>query len=98
MAQDFLHHVSGHLLNQIHGVVQEHLPHDFVQLFVGKALDEQLLGVAIHIGEGVRRQLFGQQAEDKGHGLLGQLLQQHRRVGRVHVLDQGGDFGIFLLL
>ena len=97
MAKNPLHHVGGHLLDQIHRVIQEHLAHHLVQLLVAETAHQNLLGVAVHIGKGIRCQFLRQQAEQDGHALFRQILQQGRRISRVDVLDQGGNLRIFFL-
>ncbi len=64
--QNPLDHVGGHFLHDVHRVVQIQLVQHFFQLRVGKALDQQLLLVAVQLHEYLRGLLLGQQAEQQG--------------------------------
>ena len=79
MAQDALDHVGGHLLHDVHRVVQVQLVQHFLQLRVGKALDEHLLLLRIQLHEHLGRLLLGQQAEHHRH-LVVQFHEQARDV------------------
>ena len=77
--QDPLDHVGGHLLHDVHRVVQVQLVQHFLQLRVGKALDEHLLLLRIQLHEHLGRLLLGQQAEHHRH-LVVQFHEQARDV------------------
>ena len=79
VAQDALDHVGGHLLHDVHRVVQVQLVQHFLQLRVGKALDEHLLLLRIQLHEHLGRLLLGQQAEHQRH-LVVQFHEQARDV------------------
>ena len=79
VAQDALDHVGGHLLHDVHRVVQVQLVQHFLQLRVGKALDEHLLLLRIQLHEHLGRLLLGQQAEHHRH-LVVQFHEQARDV------------------
>ena len=98
VAEDPLDHVGGHLLHDVHGVVQIQLVQHFLQLGVGEALDQHLLLVAVQFHEYLRRLLLGQQAEHQGQGLLVQLpaevgdvlgLQGKKEVAQLRVAFSG---------
>ena len=91
-------HAGGHLLNDVHGVVQIQLVQHFLQLGVGEAVDEHLLTVALQLDEDFRRQLLGQQAVQQGHVLLAALLQQPRDIGRLQRQEQVTQHGILFTL
>ena len=84
LIQDSDHHAGGHLLHDVHGIVQIQLVQHLLQLGVGKAVDEHLLGVGLQLHEHLRRQLLGQQPVQQGHQLPAGLLQQQSDVGRLH--------------
>ena len=81
--EDALDHVGGHLLHNVNGIVQIQLVQHFLQLRVGKALDQQLLLVGVQLHEYLRCLLLGQQAEDQRH-LFVQLTAQRGNIRRLH--------------
>ena len=79
LRQDPLHHVGGHFLDDIDGVIDVQLVNDLFQLRVREAADQQLLKLRLHLDERLRRQLLRQQPE------------QQRQARFVDVLEHGGD-------
>ena len=89
-------HAGGHLLHDVHRVVQIQLVQHLGQLRVGKAVDEQLLALRLQLHEYLRRRLLGQQTVQQGHQLLLTLLQQQGDVGGLHGQEQVAQLGIAL--
>ena len=83
VAQDAGHQVGGHVLNQVHRVVQIQLVQHFPQLPVAEGADELLL-VLLQIGEYLRRRVLGQQTEDQNLLVHLQLIQKFCDVHLVH--------------
>ena len=91
VAQNTLDNIGRHLLHDVHRVVQIQLVQHFFQLRVGKALDQQLLLVAVQLHKHLCCQLLGQQAEYQRY-LFSQLTAQRgdvRRLQRQQEVAQG---------
>ena len=97
LVQDTDDHAGGHLLHDVHGVVQIQLVQHFLQLRVGEAVDEHFLAVGLQLHEHLRRRLLGQQTVQQGHLLLLALLQQQGDIRRLHGQEQVAQLGIALL-
>ena len=97
LAQDAADHGGGHLLDDVHGVVHEELVQDLLQLGIREAPDQQLLGLLVHLHEGVRRQLLGEQTVEQGEAVLLQLVKNGGNVRRVHGDQDLPEGGVFLL-
>ena len=91
-------HAGGHLLHDIHRVVQIQLVQHLGQLRVGKPVDEHFLTLRLQLHEHLRRRLLGQQAVQQGHLLLLPLLQEQRDVRRLHGQEQVAQLRVPLLL
>ena len=94
MAEDALDHVGGHLLHDVHGVVQVELVQHFLQLRVGEALDQQLLLVAVQLHEHLRRLLLGQQPEHQGQHLLVQVPAEVGDIRRLQRQEEIPQLGV----
>ena len=55
--------VCGHLLDQVNSVVDIELIHNFSQLIIGKALDQQLLKIRIHFHKRLCGEFFREEPE-----------------------------------
>ena len=90
VAQDTGDHVGGHVLDDVHGVVQIELVQDLPQLLIAQGVDDLLLVLAVlQIGEHVGGHVLGQQPEDH-HLLVGlQLVQEFGDVHLVHLVQVG---------
>ena len=82
MTEDAFDHAGRHFLDQIHRIIHVQLVQHFLQLCVGKGLDEQLLLLRLHFHEDLRRQFLGQEAVDQREPVLGQLRQNGGDVRR----------------
>ena len=87
---------GGHLLHNVHGIVQVQLVQHFLQLRVGEAVDEHFLAVGLQLHEHLCRQLLGQQPVQQGHELLTGFLQKHGDVRRLQGEEQVSDGGVLL--
>ena len=89
VAQDAGDHAGGHLLNDVHGVVQVELVQDLPELPVAERADEALLVLAvIQVGEDLGGQLLGEEAEDDGLLVRLQLPQEGGDVHLVHLREE----------
>ncbi len=91
-------HAGRHLLHDVHGVVQVQLVQHFLQLGVGKAVDEHLLTLRLQLHEHLRRRLLRQQTVQQGHQLRAGFLQQQGNVGGLHRQEQVPQSGVFLVV
>ena len=96
--QDPLDHIGGHLFYQVRRVIHVQLIHDFFQLIVREATDQQFLGIGLHFHKGLRRLLLGQQAEHQRDLVLFQVLKNGRHVTGVHGSQDIPQGNILLLL
>ena len=92
VAQDTGDHVGGHVLDDVHGIVQVELVQNFPQLLVAQGVDDLLLILAVlQIGEHVGGHVLGQQPKDH-HLLVGlQLVQKFGDVHLVHLVQVGAQ-------
>ena len=58
LGQNPTDHIGRHLLHQVYSIVQVQFVHHFLELAVGKALNQQLLGLRVHFHKGFRRLLL----------------------------------------
>ena len=75
---------GGHGLHQIGGVIGAELLHHNLQLPVGQAVDEGLLGLGGKFREHIGGQVLGAQAEQDRHFLGREILKYGGQVGGVH--------------
>ena len=92
--EDALDHVGRHFLHDVHRIVQIQLVEHFLQLGVGKALDQQLLLVGVQLHEHLRRQLLGQQTEQQRQVRLRQVAHQQGDVRRLDGDKEGPQRGV----
>ena len=97
LVQNTDHHAGGHLLHDVHGVVQIQLVQHFLQLGVGKAVDQHLLALALQLHEYLRRRLLGQQPVQKGHDLGARLLQDQGDIRTLHRQEHVTQVGVAFL-
>ena len=86
LAKDTLDHIGGHFLDQIRRIIDEQVVHNSLQFLISQAVDEVLLGFGGKLGENLRRQVLGTQAEQHGELLGREVLKHGGQVGR----GQGG--------
>lgn len=87
--QDSGDQVGGHILDQVHRVVQIQLVQNLPQLLVAEGVDEALLVVGVlQFGKHLRRYLLGQQTEHQDRLLRPQLIQKFGDVHLVHIDQQ----------
>ena len=80
--QHLLDDVGRHFLQEVDRIIQEHVVHQRLELGVGGALGDELLLVAVHVGEHVGGDVLGQHAEELDHPrVLFNLLQA---LGDIH--------------
>ena len=91
-------HTGGHLLHDVHGIVQIQFVQHFLQLGVGEAVDEHFLAVGFQLHEYLRRQFLGQQPIQQGHQFRTGLLQKLGDVRRLHGEEQVTHGGVLLIL
>ena len=96
--RDALDHIGGHLFHDVHRVVHVEFVDDFFQFIVGKALDEQFLGLRGHLHKRLCRQFLGQQPEEQGELILGHVFKDSGHVHRVHGDQDVPEGGIFFAL
>ena len=75
MLQNALDYNGGHLLHNIHGVVQIQLIQHLLELGVGEAADQNLLLVGIQLYKHLCCQLLGEQTEHQGNLIVHFLAQ-----------------------
>ena len=97
LIQNADHHAGGHLLHDVHGVVQIQLVQHFLQLGVGKAVDEHLLTLALQLHEYLRRRLLGQQPVQQRHDLRPGLFQDLGNIRTLHGQEHVTQVGIAFL-
>ena len=97
LVQNTDHHAGGHLLHDVHRVVQIQLVQHFLQLRVGKAVDEHLLAFALQLHEHLCRRLLGQQPVQQRHDLGAGLLQDQGDIRRLHGQEQVTQAGVSFL-
>ena len=89
VAQDTADHVGGHVLNEVHGVVQVQLVQHLSQLLITQGVDESLLVVGVlQLGEHLGGYLLGQQAKDQDGLLRTQFVQKFGDVHLIHIVQQ----------
>ena len=88
--------VGRHFLQEIDGVVHEHVVHQRLDFGVGRALGDELLLVAGHVGEHVRGDVLGQHAEELDD--LAAVLDLLEALGDVHREALAGLFLELLML
>ena len=81
LAQNALDHIGRHLLHKVGRIVHAQLVHHGLQLGIGQAVDQLLLGGRGQLGEYIRRQVLGAQTK------------QHRELFGRQVLEHGGQVG-----
>ena len=86
LRQNTLDDVGGHFLDQIRRIIDEQVVHNGLQLLISQAVDKVLLGLGGKLGENLRRQVLGTQAEQHGELLGREVLEHGGQVGR----GQGG--------
>ena len=87
--QDSGDQVGGHILDQVHRVVQIQLVQNLPQLLVAEGVDEALLVVGVlQFGKHLRRYLLGQQTEHQDRLLRPQPIQKFGDVHLVHIDQQ----------
>ena len=65
--QNLLDDVGGHFFKKVHRIIHEHVVTQRFQLGVGRALRDELLLLAGHVGKHVGRDVLGQHAEHAQH-------------------------------
>ena len=89
VAQDTADHVGGHVLDEVHGIVQVQLVQHLPQLLIAQGVDEPLLIVGVfQLGEHLGGDLLGQQTEDQNGLLRTQLVQKFGDVHLIHIVQQ----------
>ena len=80
--QHLLDDVGGHFLQEVHRIIEEHVVNQRGQLGVGRALGDELLLVAGHVGEHVRGDVLGEHAEELEHA--SRVLDLLQALGDIH--------------
>ena len=92
VCDDTLHHVGGHLLDHIDGIIEEHFVKNVFQFLIGKGRDERLLQIGVHLGKHVRRLFLMEQAEKARMVLLGEFKKQFRDILDLHIAEFRAEF------
>ena len=96
LQQDALDDVCRHLFDEVYRIVYEQLVQHQLEFFIGKGRDQKLLLGAAHLHERLRRQFFGEKAEDDGNVFVVQFRKDLRKVGRLQFGEQGLEQGELL--
>ena len=91
-------HACRHLFEQVDGIVEEELVEHGFELPIVQLADQSCRYVRVHFHEGLRRKVFGEQAEeDQKIGIAFRLLEYLGKVDGVHRGEQGFQDGIVAL-
>ena len=82
LTQNALDHVGRHFLHKVGGIVHEQFVHNSLQLGIGQAVDQLLLGLRGQFGEHICGQILRAQTEQHRELFCRQILKYRRKVGR----------------
>ena len=98
VGQNPLDHVGGHFLHKIRRVVHVQFVQNFLKFVIGKAADQKLLRLRLHLHEGFRRQLLWKQTIHQRNLLFLQTVEQSRHVAGIHGDENVPQGGVLFVL
>ena len=98
LGQDTLHHVRGHLFDNINGVVDVQLVHHLTQFLVADAFDQRFLFLALHLNEAFRGQFLRQEPEQKRQFFLLNAGKNRSNIRGIHRDKDVPDCRVFFVV